>query len=222
MTRAVVLLARAPWVPGKTRLTTGLTPDAGDRLRLALLLDTFDVIASIENADILVAFTPDDARTEIEALVNGNNTSYTPQRGSDLGARMYNALLDAFTRGAHHVVLVGSDVPTLPASHISAALKLLESGRDLVLGPSEDGGYYLVGMTRDVRTTDVFSGIEWGTSDVLTTTLETADDVGLDTALVEPWYDVDTPVDLARITRDPRPDAARHTREWIRAFRNHP
>ena len=106
----------------------------------------------------------------------------------------------------------------LPPAHVAAAFTHLGSGRDLVLGPSEDGGYYLIGMHRGTREHDLFTDIEWGTADVLVETLLKADDAGLSAVLVEPWYDVDTPVDLDRVAADARPEAARHTRQWIRAF----
>jgi uncharacterized protein len=218
VTRTIVLLARAPSIPGKTRLTDGLAPDAAEALRRALLLDTFEVISAVD-APIIVAFTPAKARSEIVALLNRRDVSFVAQRGTDLGSRMRRALDAAFDRGSDAAVLVGSDLPTLPVSHIGEAFSLLESGRDLVLGPAADGGYYLIGMRRPACGTDIFTGVEWGTANVLATTQMMAERSGLSVALAPAWYDVDTPVDLTRISRDAKAGSAPHTREWIRMYR---
>lgn len=211
MTHAVVLLARAPSVPGKTRLTSTLADDAAIALRRALLLDTYEAIRATGEA-VIVAFTPDDARAEIEALIG---ESAIPQRGADLGARMHNAVSDAFARGAQRVVLVGSDLPSLPPSHITEALRALDT-HDVVLGPSEDGGYYLIGLRRpDER---LFAGIDWGTASVLAQTLAAIDRAHLTCAQIAPWFDVDTRDDLARVSAESRAGAALHTREWTSRY----
>ena len=87
-------------------------------------------------------------------------------------------------------MIVGSDTPTLPAAYIDEALEMLEE-RDIVLGPSMDGGYYLVGQKRADRA--LFTGIEWSTGAVLQQTLERLGNQSL--GLLPPWYDVDTPIE---------------------------
>jgi uncharacterized protein len=113
MTRACVLLARAPLAPGKSRLTADLAAAEALALRRALLLDTYEAVCAI-GVDVVVAFTPDAARDEMQALLAGAGTTFIPQRGDDLGERMHDALVEACARGARQVLLVGSDLPSLP------------------------------------------------------------------------------------------------------------
>jgi rSAM/selenodomain-associated transferase 1 len=211
---AIVLLARAPSAPGKTRLTSSLPIVAAVALRRALLLDTYEAVR-VAGAALFVAFTPDDAREEFEILLTDSGTTLIAQRGEDLGVRMHAAMVDAFAHGARQVALVGSDLPTLPPSHLPRAFSLLEAGHDLVLGPSEDGGYYLVAMRRAEER--LFQDIVWGSPTVLGQTVAIAETLKLSTALLEPWFDVDTRADLRRIAADLCPGVARHTREWLRA-----
>jgi rSAM/selenodomain-associated transferase 1 len=210
---AIVLLARAPSASGKTRLTSSLPVVAAVALRRALLLDTYEAVR-MAGAMLFVVFTPADAREEFETLLADSKATLIAQRGEDLGARMYAAMVDAFAHGAQRVALVGSDLPTLPPNHLTGAFSLLDAGHDLVLGPSEDGGYYLLALRRaDER---LFQDMSWGTPEVLGQTLAIADTLKLSTALIEPWFDVDTREDLRRLAADPRPGVARRTREWLR------
>jgi uncharacterized protein len=164
-------------------------------LRRRLLVDTFTSIHRA-HATIAVAFTPEHARDEVAALFDSQVVTLIAQQGTDLGSRMHAAINDRLAAGATHVVLIGSDLPNLPPAHVEAAFVELEAGRDLVLGPAEDGGYYLIGMRRPQPA--IFSGIDWGTPGVLKQTLAAAARAGLDVALIEPWYDVDQPDDLRR------------------------
>lgn len=221
MTNTIVLLARAPSADGKTRLTAKLDREPAVALRRALLLDTFSAVRSLD-VRLAVAYTPDDAQREIEALLPSSRAVFVAQRGADLGERMRNALTDAFQSGADAVILIGSDLPTLPPSHVADAFALLESGADVVLGPTDDGGYYLIGVSRGVELAEragaLFRKIQWGTGEVLAQTIAAAQDTGLMTALVRRWYDVDRPEDLSRVAED-RKAPARRTRDWIAANR---
>jgi glycosyltransferase A (GT-A) superfamily protein (DUF2064 family) len=102
-------------------------------------------------------------------------------------------------RGHVGVVLVGGDSPTVPASRLVEACKALLAGADLVLGPAHDGGYYLVGLSRDRPA--LFRDVAWGTASVLRTTLRRARRARLRIRLLRPWYDVDRSADLARLGR---------------------
>jgi uncharacterized protein len=195
MRRSLILFARAPSVPGKTRLTAHLAPDDAVAVRRSLLLSTFAAVRTVDAA-ITIAFTPADAHTEFAALFGSHHITLTPQRDGDLGARMLAAMEESFAGGPTQVVLIGSDLPNLPPAHVEAAFAHLDAGRDVVLGPAEDGGYYLIGMSRPQ--TAVFSAIDWGTPQVLTQTLAAAARAGLDVVLIERWYDVDELEDLRR------------------------
>jgi len=108
-----------------------------------------------------------------------------------LGARMQDALRRRFEEGYHKVVILGADSPTLPSAFIEQAL---HSDREIVLGPSTDGGYYLVGMTGKVA--PVFSQVDWGTDRVLSQTLQHLREANLQPKLLPVWYDVDRPEDV--------------------------
>jgi rSAM/selenodomain-associated transferase 2/rSAM/selenodomain-associated transferase 1 len=193
----VGVMARAPSRPGKTRL--GQSTEA---LRRALLLDTWDVVAG-EAWDAALVFMPSEAAEECAALVRPaeGNPLLLPQSGGDLGERMSAAFRQLFAAGYARVILIGSDLPSLPSSRIADADRALRTGADLVLGPAEDGGYYLIGLSRP---TDAFlSGISWGGPDVLRQTVARARAVGWRVETIEPWYDVDSPADLARIATEP-------------------
>ena len=212
-TPACVLLARAPSAPGKTRLTATLSNDDAVALRRALLLDTYDAVCAA-GVDVMVAFTPDDALVEFQALLTRSGRRLIPQRGADLGARMHAAIAEACARGADRVVLVGSDLPSLPPTHITDAFHGLET-HDVVIGPAADGGYYLIGLRQPRE--ELFAGVEWGSARVLAQTVARAEALQLSVALIAPWFDVDTQADLRRVLTDAPPRAAAtHTRSWTR------
>jgi len=110
--------------------------------------------------------------------------------------------------------VIGSDVPTLPSAVLEAALDRL-AGADLVLGPSEDGGYYLIGL-REPRAA-LFADMAWSTEVVFDETMRRASALGLDVGLLPAWFDVDTPADLERLEASlAAPGAgARHTRRFF-------
>ena len=206
--RHLALLARAPSAVGKTRLTSGLPELRARTLREALFLDTLDSAQSL-HIPITVFGTPGDRLDELQALAGGVLTM--AQAEGDLGVRMHAACACLFERGASSVVLIGSDLPSLPPSHISAAFDALEAGAEVVLGPADDGGYYLIGLSRP--TPALFEGIVWGSAGVLQATRAAAAGLGLRAHEIASWYDVDTPADLGRVLSEREP--ARHTRQWL-------
>jgi hypothetical protein len=213
VTTAVGVFARAPSSIGKTRLAPHLSPPRLRALRSALLADTLSAVAGLTG--VVLFFTPDEAEQEVASLA-GSAVSCVPQRGGDLGARMLGAvrylLEDRTYDGA---LLVGSDIPLLTANHFREATDTLQAGGGLVLGPADDGGYYMVGMTQPHAA--LFEGIAWGSGSVLTDTLRTAERVGLEARLVRRAYDVDTVDDLLRLERDlaRTPGVSPAVRRWF-------
>ena len=126
------------------------------------------------------------------------------QSGADLGERMYHAASQLLSRpGCESVVLVGTDCPVLESAYLEKALQSLSGGADLVLGPAEDGGYVLIGLSRvDPR---LFQGIEWGGPTVLEDTLARAKSLGYETTLLPELWDVDRCEDLEHL-REKRPE----------------
>ncbi len=213
---ALGVMARAPSSPGKTRLASEVPEPRLRGLREALLRDTFAVAAAAADAEALVFFTPAGSEHEIAALVD-RPLPMVAQVGDDLGERMA-AALDHLLRSGEYAgaMLVGSDVPLLSAEHISEAAELLRKHDGVVVGPSDDGGYYLIGMTALHQ--GLFEGINWGTDDVLDETLRAADRLGVELRMIRGDYDVDTIDDLRRLERDLAqlpPEAAPHVRAWF-------
>lgn len=121
--------------------------------------------------------------------------SLIPQKGKNLGQRMFNAVKCLFEKGYGRVSLIGVDSPDLPLSFIIDAFKKLDS-YELVIGPSEDGGYYLIGITKPIK--DLFANIHWGSSNVLNETISTAEHCRINYFLLPCWYDIDNLNDLLR------------------------
>ena len=211
MTRtAVVVFAKAPR-PGtvKTRLCPPLSPSAAARLYRCFLLDTLEGVRAIAGVAPVIAYAPRRARASFAAAHRG--VLLVPQTGRDLGARMANVFAHLFARGFEAVVIVGSDSPTLPADHLRAAVRTLQAGgADGVIGPSEDGGYYLIGLR--AACPELFAGVPWSTDRVLATTLQKARRVGQTLRSLPAWYDVDTPDDLRRLAAELRHTRVRATR----------
>jgi rSAM/selenodomain-associated transferase 1 len=218
MTKPVVaIMARAPSSEGKSRLIRDLGTRDGASLRLALLRDTFDSVSVLAAAKA-VLYTPSDRDDEIRAATPFQ-ALFLPQRGSTLGERMREGTRDLLASGFDSVVLIGSDLPTLPPAHVSAALDILtrRAGEVLVLGPAADGGYYMIGLTQSRQ--EFFEHIPWGTPLVLQRTREAAEALGISVETAPSWYDVDSASDLRRVWQlsEQLTGAARHTRAWLAA-----
>ena len=176
---------------GKIEADPGPRTHDGAGLRLALLRDTLESVSELE-AEKAVLYTPPDCEAEIRALTPFP-ALFLPQRGATLGERMREGARDLLTSGFDAVVLIGSDLPTLPPTHVSAALGMLTRRSEvLVLGPAEDGGYYLIGLTQSRP--ELFEHIPWGTPLVLQRTREAAEALRIPVETLPRWYDVDSAV----------------------------
>ena len=189
--KAVILFAR-DLILGqvKTRLSSLFDDETILRLYTCFVEDSLEKIRQVDNADCFVGISP----SNISGFFNGIEDSDTRlfiQQGKDLGDKMRQAFVDRFSDGYKKVVIIGSDSPSLPVSYINQALN---SDKDLMLGPSTDGGYYLIAMTGKVS--EVFDGIAWGTEQVLDETLNRVKKAGVSLELLPVWYDVDFPEDL--------------------------
>ncbi len=177
----------------KTRLTPPLTPQQAANLYKAFVVDTAATVGE-SAADLkVVAYTPDAARDSISGLVeNPDDFQFWPQEEGDLGERMNAALRRSFELGCDRAVIVGSDSPSLPGSLIDDGLELLKK-TNVVIGPSTDGGYYLLGQRAGEE--QLFDGIQWSTGRVLEQSLQGLGSSSL--SLLDPWYDVDTAEEAA-------------------------
>ena len=213
----VGVMTRAPSSGGKTRLSPHLSEDRLRTLRGALLVDTVQTISAVRDIDIVLFFTPVQGAREICEFVPA--LPCVAQTGDDLGERMRGALEQLLqVRGCEAAILVGTDMPLLTAAHLAEARDTLDAFQGVVLGPADDGGYYLIGM--QAVQAALFQGIEWGTASVLTDTLRAADLAGVEARLIRAGYDVDTIEDLRRFEDDLQsapPELAPHVRAWFRA-----
>ncbi len=205
---AVVIMARSPAAGDapKTRLADAV-PREADRRRLyaAFLADTIAACRTIEGAALRIAYTPDGGRAGLPELGAGDG-ELLAQRGADLGARERGVFEDLFRAGFEKVVLIGSDLPTLPPAHVRRAIERVSPGR-VVLGPSADGGYYLIALAAPAAgmpVPDLFSRIRWSTPAALADTRAAAGRAGVGIVLVPGWHDVDDAAGLARLRADLR------------------
>lgn len=189
-------MAKAP-VEGqvKTRLSPPLTPRQVAALYRCFLLDRIAQVERCPGVIPIVAYAPRESRPFFRRIVPAS-FHLIPQRGKDLGERMADAFARGFALGLRRIVLVGSDTPTLPDLFLHRALRALRRV-DLILGPSPDGGYYLIGLKE--AHPSLFEGIAWSTDQVFVQTLERARASHLRVSRLPAWYDVDTPEDLARL-----------------------
>ena len=212
---ALVLFAKAP-IPGqvKTRLCPPLTDDEAASLHGSFVLDALErsaqaairgVAKHAPRFDRFVACSPSSEHVFFKILEERQGVRLIDQVGDDLGGRMEHALADMFRIGYQRSVIVGTDLPALPASVYEDAFGLL-ARHDLVLGPSLDGGYYLIGLSRTAP--EIFRQIPWSTPDVLALTQTKAHALGLNVALLEPQRDVDTIDDVLALIHDAGPNNA--------------
>ena len=196
-TIAVAIMAKAPR-PGavKTRLCPPLLAAEAAALYRCFLLDKIAAVQALSGARPMVAYTPDEAQAEFAVLAP--DFALVPQRGPDLGARLHTTLASLLAAGHPGAIAVDSDTPTLPREFLQQAVDCLTGpGPDVVLGPTEDGGYYLIGVRAANR--ELFDDMPWSTSAVLEITLRRAAAAGLQTVCTPAWFDVDTPDDLRRL-----------------------
>ena len=177
----------------KRRLAASLGETVATQLYSTFVLDSLATLDTC-GVNLLLSFYPPEAKKSMVAWL-GCHYAYLPQRGADLGQRMKNAFIDAFDRGFQQVIIVGSDIPDLPRNVIEDAFDSLQT-RDAVLGPSFDGGYYLIGFKRDTFQPQAFEGIRWGTETVFQETIDRLRTKGLSLHTLPTWNDIDTVNDL--------------------------
>lgn len=192
----LIIFTRYP-EPGKTktRLIPALGPEGAAELQRSMTEDT------LNNARRLKTRRPVSLELRYEGgnktLMQewlGEHLTFRAQGGGDLGARMKRAFRDAFRAGARRIVIIGTDCPDLNSELLEAAFDALQRS-DVVIGPANDGGYYLIGLRRPLP--HLFDGIRWGSEEVLEQTLQRVREVEIHLSLLAWLSDVDRPEDLA-------------------------
>jgi len=217
---ALVLMAKAPREGEvKTRLFGALSPEEAKHLYVAFLSDTFALMEEMmeerEELSLALCYTPEGEEEAFEE-VEREGSLMLPQRGQDLGERLTNCFTDLFALGFQSVVVIGADSPTLPGEYVFDAFECFETDDDVVIGPTEDGGYYLVGMRKLHRR--IFEDIPWGGDGALAATIDRAKEAELDLVLLPEWHDVDTPEDFERLKLelDENKGGAKFTRRFLK------
>lgn len=214
----VYVVAKAPRAGAvKTRLSPPLRAEQAAELYRGFLLDSLELAGRVRGARVR-ALCPDPGMAAELAEIVPAGCELLAQSEPGLGAALEECFRAGLADGHGAVAVIASDNPTLPAGLIEEAFARLATD-DVVLGPTEDGGYYLL-AARAVHPT-LFREMVWSTSDVLEETLRRCRLAGLRTSLVETWYDVDTPaalVELARRLEELPADRAPHTRAALASF----
>jgi len=201
MKNALILMTRIP-IEGKTktRLMSVLSGLECAQIHMCFLKDIFKVYRCIKNdVDIYLTYTPEDSFHVIEDIVP-NYINCFPQQGEDLGDRMSNAIKYVLSKNYNKVVLMGCDVPHIQPDNIMKAFNELNHN-DLCLGPTLDGGYYLVGMKKIID--EVFdNNLKWGYKTVLEGTLDLCNKSNIKVGLTDKLRDIDTKEDLMDLFND--------------------
>src|SRR5262245_25995496 len=220
---ALAIMTKAP-IAGrvKTLLVPPLTPEEAAELNKCFLRDTAATISSAccrspagdaskmqcnhlpasqseatTAACGIAVYTPIGAESAYDGILPAE-FSLLPQRGDKFGERLYFAVEDLFKCGFESVCLIDSDSPTVPAENFAEAVEVLSAKNDrVVLGPSDDGGYYLIGVKKPHR--QLFEQIDWSTERVLKQTRQRATEIGLEVKLLPTGYDVDDDARLRRL-----------------------
>lgn len=194
------------WLPGtvKTRLAESVgAQTAADLYQLFLRLTLVRTAQAVELARppsvvCVLAYAPPERQAAFADL-GGDFWTIEPQSEGSLGGRMSDYFENAFSKGCQKVLLIGSDSPDLPQAILGDALRRLDSA-SVVLGPSKDGGYYLIGMN-EFRP-DLFESIAWSTTTVFAQTVAALESSGTSWSSLPVWYDVDQFSDLRRLRQE--------------------
>jgi uncharacterized protein len=199
--RVLLVFAKSP-KPGKvkTRLQPAVSPQIAAALHAACIADTMQLVRKVRGCEVIV-FAAGGAsyfRKLAKKPGTGARLPVLPQRGVDLGARMASAFRKCFGMGYRQAVVIGTDTPWMGADRVRRAFADMKRN-DVVIGPAEDGGYYLLGMRKFVA--EIFREIPWSTERVLDLTLEKITVLKLRGKLLRRDFDLDRPMDLEKAGR---------------------
>ncbi|MCI0527457.1 MAG: TIGR04282 family arsenosugar biosynthesis glycosyltransferase [Nitrospira sp.] len=217
---ALAILAKAP-LPGevKTRLFPDFNPRQAVQLYQAFVLDTLTRLEPIRKIKRYLACYPSSTDPFFKRLGEDYQIELLDQQGRDLGERMGGVVKVLMERCCRQVVLIGTDIPTLPMSYVEMAFEALNRC-SVVLGPSQDGGYYLIGLSCYIP--EIFKGIPWSTEKVFELTIQKIYSLGYECETLPLWFDVDDIKGLNAL-RDQlalKPDLAPHTQAFLKSYKS--
>jgi rSAM/selenodomain-associated transferase 1 len=210
---ALIVVAKRP-TPGKTktRLSPPLTPELASALYECFLFDTLDQMRQVDEAQRVLAYLDEPDYFHLIAP----DFELIPQEGHDLGSRLDNALTHYLSLGSECVIIMDSDSPTLPSAYLTQGFRILSDGADVVLGPCDDGGYYLIGIKQP--TPRLLREVHMSTPTVAAETMALAKEEGLNLVTLPAWYDVDDVMSLSRLMEEVEKNSlnmAIHTRRFL-------
>ena len=184
------------WTPGrvKTRLAASIGEELATEFHRVCVATIVGRFASFGDRQV-VGFAPPDQEEAFQSVA-GDGWTLKAQVAGDLGNRMAAYFEEAFASGATRVVLIGSDSPNMPDEFVRSAVEAL-ANHDVVLGPSDDGGYYLIGLSKMVA--ELFEDVDWGSENVWQQSMDRLNRAGASFHKLEEWYDVDELPDLQRL-----------------------
>lgn len=200
---ALLVFTRAP-VPGqtKTRLIPILGTQGAAEFHQAILLKTLADAKASNYETVEIWCEPDINHLFLQKCSLDFSSTLQIQKGNDLGEKMHHAI-DVTLLTNNFVVLIGSDCPAISTDILNQSYQALSNGKDAVLGPSSDGGYYLVGLNKSNPM--IFQDISWGECDVADRTRQNFIRLGIDCAELEELADIDTPDDYHKYVGHPQP-----------------
>ncbi|CAN5307973.1 TIGR04282 family arsenosugar biosynthesis glycosyltransferase [soil metagenome] len=214
MKSTIIIMAKVPRAGNvKTRLQPYLSPAQCVALSEAFLEDAINKAQSRTN-DLIIAFSPSSERDYFTKFENKKFT-LVAQTGKNLGGKMFNAFQFAFEHDSDAVVMIGTDSPTFPSEFIDSAFENLQNS-DAVLGESENGGFYLIGL-RTLRK-EIFADVEWSSAKTFEQTTQNIKNIELKLFRLPIWFDVDVPEDLFKLRNDltENSDIAPKTFHWLK------
>jgi uncharacterized protein len=214
MNRTLVIMAKAPKLGSvKTRLAESLSLQAVTELYLCLLNDTINLAQTLDHVEIALMCPASDVEDLSRAVAK--TVPIVPQTGQGLAAGLSSVFTHFATPGHQRIIAFNSDSPHLPASVLETAFEALEAC-DLVVGPTHDGGYYLVGAR--LSHPDLFTNDGMGSANALDTLLTRARALGLSVNLTDSFYDIDVAADLRQLADELQrvPGKAPRTALWLK------
>ncbi len=220
MKKAIIIMAKVPEAGKvKTRLQPFLTPEQSATLSVAFLQDAENKAKSVSK-NLIVALTPFEKRNMLETTLQ-HQPSLIEQTGETLGDKMLNAFKFAFENEIDSVVMFGTDSPTFPADHIEQAFEFMEIESDVILGRTEDGGFYLIGLRKlDTR---IFENVVWSSKETFEQVWQNVMDLNLHLREVAGWYDIDEAGDVEKLVKELSNNKnaqrrAANTFEWVKQW----
>ena len=215
--RVLIVFAKEP---EKGQVKTRLEPYKGADYCLSLykafLIDTLEIARKVKCDKRILAYACNKRGIPVFIKKNSKGFELYRQRGASLGSRMNNAFKYAFKSGPAKAIIIGSDSPSLPYKFINKSFHLLDLN-DIVIGPSNDGGYYLIGMKSPCN--NIFKGIKWSTKNVFNETMVILRKLSKSAAILDKWFDVDDIESLnylkSSLKSEPHLNIARKTRSII-------